>query len=129
MIPTRGFIALVPILVMCSMLISIAATASEEAFLAHYRVLQTVYATSASAAARTCAMSVFMHFYHSAARTMDHEEVLLDRGKRCRIKSIEFENNRYEIYTSAEENGISAEWYTEIEIKDGFIVAATSREI
>lgn len=124
----RGFIALIPVLSMSMLLLTLTIVASEEAFLVRYRTMQAEYAVTASTHARSCALAATLVLNQVSARPVGNEEVLLDRGERCRIDSVDYVDDQYELYTSADEGPARRRWYTKA-VLEGATVSAISREI
>lgn len=124
----RGFAALLPVLITGTVLLSITAIASEDAFSLRRTVLHAENRAAAAGLARACAASVVLRLARDPGISIAPAEVQL-ADARCRIDHVVQLTDRYRIYTSAEYGSARSTWLIDAYLESGSVGHVISREI
>lgn len=103
----RGYVALLPVLIACVILNTLAFSAGAASFYARLAVSQSINAAAASNNARSCSQRALFYLGQDNAYRPDNEIVVLAPDRFCRIEHIHVEGTEYAVTTS----GISGTSY------------------
>ena len=126
---TRGFAALLSVFTISIGLVSMAATAGEEAYRVRSQVLRAEEEARALAAARSCAASAHARWILSTSLPIAKETVRLGDGMSCAITAYELTTERYRVETAAWVGMTEVHLQTDFHRGDNADLAKRSRRI